>query len=114
MPAQTITTASEGMVLDFIHAINEERFDDATNLMADDFSFKGVMGTRNGAKAYIDDMRKIKIKYKILKVLADENDVSVLCDYTMQGKTLPGTSWYTVENGKITSLKAIFDPRPVL
>ena len=114
MSTPTATTASEGTVLDFIHAINEERFDDAIGLMADDFSFKGVMGTRNGARAYIDDMRKIKIKYKIMKVLADENDVSVLCDYTIQGKTLPGSSWYTVENGKITSLKAIFDPRPLL
>ena len=114
MPARTATTANESLVLDLIYAINEENFYDAARLLADDFKFVGVLGTRDGATAYVDDLKRMKIKYKIHKVIANDNDVCVLCDYTLQGKVLLGCNWYTVSQGKVNSLKSIFDPRPLL
>ncbi|HEY4286508.1 MAG TPA: nuclear transport factor 2 family protein [Puia sp.] len=114
MQTHSTTTEYEAKVLDLVHAINEERFDEAAGLLTDDFKFEGVMGTRNGCEAYIKDLKKMKIKYKIHKILADESDVCALCDYVMDGKTLLGCNWYTLRNGRISSLRAIFDPRPLL
>ena len=91
--------------MDLIHALNEEDFDSARNCITEDFSFVGVMGTRKGAESYIEDMKKIKIKYKILKVLAEGCDVCVLCDYTMDGKTIFGCSWYELRDGQLSSLR---------
>ena len=114
MSARTATTTNEGIVLDLIYAINSENFYEAARLLTDGFSFVGVLGTRNGATAYVDDLKRMKIKYKIHKVLAKDNDVCVLCDYTLQGRELLGCNWYTVDQGKVSSLKSIFDPRPLL
>ena len=114
MQTHTAITESEAKVLDFLHALNEERFDEAAKFLTPDFSFVGVMGSRNGASSYVNDMKKMKMKYKIHKVLADEHDVAVLCDYTMDGKTMLGSSWYELRDGRISSLKAIFDPRPLV
>jgi hypothetical protein len=56
----------------------------------------------------------MKLKYKILKAFEDENDVCLLYDLTMAGQTIFGCGWYQVQNGKIKSLKVVFDPRPFL
>jgi ketosteroid isomerase-like protein len=114
METHTIENEAKELVLDLIHALNEEDFDAARNCITEDFSFVGVMGSRKGANSYIEDMKKIKIKYKIHKVLAEGGDVSVLCDYTMDGKTIFGCSWYELRDGQLSSLRSIFDPRPLL
>jgi ketosteroid isomerase-like protein len=114
METQTIENEPKELVLDLIHALNEEDFDAARNCITEDFSFVGVMGTRKGAGPYIEDMKKIKIKYKIHKVIAEGGDVSVQCDYTMDGKTIFGCSWYELRDGQLSSLHSIFDPRPLL
>lgn len=56
----------------------------------------------------------MKLKYKIIKVFEAENDVCVLYDLDMSGLTIFGCGWYQVEQGKVKSLKVVFDPRPVL
>jgi hypothetical protein len=32
----------------------------------------------------------------------------------MSGTTVPTAGWYHVKSGRITTLKVVFDPRPVL
>jgi hypothetical protein len=59
-------------------------------------------------------MERMKLKYGIKKIFADENDVCLFYDLSMGGLTLFGCGWYHVQNGKINSLKVVFDPRPVL
>jgi ketosteroid isomerase-like protein len=113
METHTIENEAKELVLDLIHALNEEDFDSAKNCITEDFTFVGVMGTRNGANSYIEDMKKIKIKYKIHKVLSEGGDVCVLCDYTMDGKTIFGCGWYELREGQLSSLRTIFDPRPL-
>ena len=62
METHTIENEAKELVLDLIHALNEEDFDSAKNCLTEDFTFVGVMGTRKGADSYIEDMKKIKIK----------------------------------------------------
>ena len=109
-----ITADSKALVLSFIKLINEEQFDEARNLAHDNMTFKGVLGSRDSADAYFNDMKNMKLKYKIIKAFAEGNDVCVLYDLDMSGLTIFGCGWYQVEQGKVTALKVVFDPRPVL
>jgi len=59
-------------------------------------------------------MEKMRFKYDIKKTFTDEDDVCLLYDINMQGTTIFTCGWYKVQNGKIKSLKVVFDPRPIL
>jgi ketosteroid isomerase-like protein len=107
------TKEAQETVLAFVKALNNEDFKTARPYLNDDFTFDGVMGTRNGADNYFKDMEQMKLKYEAKKAFADGNDVCLLCDLTMSGKTIFCCSWYHLKYGKISSLKAVFDPRPL-
>ena len=108
-----LTDAKE-IVLSCIKALNDERFDDARTYVADHFTFSGVLGSRNGAEEYFSDMKKMKLKYRIKKTFVDDDDVCLFYDLNMSGVTIFGCGWYHLEEGQISSLKVIFDPRPLL
>ncbi|MBD2701226.1 nuclear transport factor 2 family protein [Spirosoma sp. BT702] len=109
----TITQAKE-TVLAFIEALNDEDFEAARDLLADDMSFVGVMGTRNGGDVYIQDMQKMKFKYDIEKVFVDGDDVCLWYNIDMGGPKIFSSGWYVTEAGKVKSIKVLFDPRPLL
>ncbi|MCR8559025.1 nuclear transport factor 2 family protein [Mucilaginibacter sp. BJC16-A38] len=101
-------------VQSFLKALNDEDFKAARGYLTDDVKFVGVMGTRDGGDTYIADMEKMKFKYSIQKVFADGGDVSVFYDINMGGTTVFCSGWYQLQNGRINSIKVIFDPRPLL
>lgn len=101
-------------VLDFIDALNKEDFDTARQYVNEDFSFVGVLGSRDGAEAYFNDMKKMKLKYKVKKAFVDEDDVCLFYDIDMGSTTVFASGWYSLVNDKISSLRVVFDPRPVL
>lgn len=109
-----IVSSPKEIVLSCVQAINEQDFKIARTFVDDNMQFIGVLGSRDGAQAYFDDMAKMKLKYKVKKAFADGDDVCLLYDLQISGKTIFGCGWYHVEDEKITSLKVIFDPRPLL
>ena len=120
MPQATSPQSATGpstardIVLACVQALNEEDFAAARKLVSEDLSFVGVLGERHGAEAYFKDMQQMRLKYDIQKTVAEGDDVCLLCNLKMSGKTLPVCGWYHVEDGHIKSLRVIFDPRPVL
>jgi len=110
----TAKVNAKELVLKCVNAINNLDFSTARKCLHDNFTFEGVLGTRNGGDVYIEDMKKMQLKYNVKKTFADENDVCLLYDLTMSGLVIYGCGWYKVENDKIISLKVVFDPRPVL
>jgi hypothetical protein len=120
MPNTTVSTdaapqqSARDIVLSCVRAINREDFAAARRLVSDDLSFVGVLGERHGADAYFKDMEQMRLKYSIKQTVAEGDDVCVLYDLEMSGKTIFVCGWYHVENGYIKSLRVIFDPRPVL
>ncbi|MEO6549124.1 MAG: nuclear transport factor 2 family protein [Ferruginibacter sp.] len=102
------------VVLAFVKSINEEDFKTAKTYASESMSFMGVLGSRNGSEAYFDDMKKMLLKYNIIKVFSDEDDVCLLYNLTMANITIFGCGWYHVEDGKVASLRVVFDPRTVL
>jgi limonene-1,2-epoxide hydrolase len=109
-----VTSNAREVVLSFIQALNDEDFAAARNLLDDNMSFVGILGTRNDAESYIKDMERMKFKYDIRKVFVDGNDVCLWYDIQMSGIEVLTCGWYHIVDGKIQSLKVVFDPRPVL
>ena len=56
----------------------------------------------------------MRLKYDVKKAFADRNDVCLLYDLAIGDVTVFGCGWYQVADGKIRSLKVLFDPRPIL
>src|SRR5260221_10756324 len=102
------------VVLSFINALNNEDFEEARTYVDNDMKFVGVLGSRNGAEAYFADMKRMKLKYDIKKIFADDDDVCLFYDIDMSAKKIFSCGWYQVEDGKINWLRVVFDPRPVL
>ncbi len=98
----------------FIQYLNEENFDKAESYLDPDFKFIGVLGTRNNASVYIKDMRQMKFKYRILKAFTSGEDVCFWYTIDMGEQVIEASGWYQIKNGKILSLKVLFDPRPLL
>ena len=110
----TTTANAKYTVMSFLKCLNEEDFEAARKYANDDMHFDGVMGSRNNAEAYFEDMKKMKFKYHLLKTFADGDDVCILYDIDMSGITIFTCGWYKVEHHKITHIKVVFDPRPLL
>jgi len=106
-------TAKE-TVLAFIEAMNKTDYREARNYTSDEMKFVGVLGTRDGAEAYFKDMEKMRLRYKIRRVWVDKEDVCLFYEINMSGNFVPAFGWYTLENGKIVSIRVIFDPQPIL
>ncbi|MCJ7935715.1 MAG: nuclear transport factor 2 family protein [Chryseobacterium sp.] len=98
----------------FIQYLNEENFDGAKSCLDPEFKFTGVLGSRETASVYMEDMKKMKFKYRILQTFTAGEDVCFWYDIDMGEKNIPASGWYQVRDGKIRSLKVLFDPRPLL
>lgn len=108
------TAVSAVIVSAFLKALNEGDFEGAGELLDDHVRFEGVLGTVDGKDEYISQMAKMKLRYDVKKLLYDDDNVSVLYEIDMGGKTILTSGWYEVRDGKITYIRVIFDPRPVL
>src|SRR5262249_35778473 len=89
----------------------------ARTLMQDDMAFQGPFETFSTADAYLEALKKLSTiidHIDLKKVFVNGDDVCVL--YDMVTKTPAGTAfiaeWYHVQDGKIASLRAVFDARP--
>jgi predicted ester cyclase len=109
-----IENKTKDIVLAFIDAVNKEDFKKARMYVTDDFKFNGVLGSRDGATAYFKDLEQMKFKYEIKKTFFDEKDVCILYEISMAGKKIFCCGWYHLREGKVSSLRVVFDPRPVL
>lgn len=87
-------------------------------LCHDDVTFVGPLGTADGVEDYMNGVRglsKIVKTAEPQKILVDGEDVCIIYDLVTDtpAGTVPTVGWYHVEDGKISSVRAFFDPRPL-
>jgi limonene-1,2-epoxide hydrolase len=106
---------SQDVVLSFQKAMQQGDFSSARQLLHDNLDFRGPFDAFKKADDYIHALQKLSTivdHVDILKVFEDGVDVSLFCDLVT--KTM-GTSfvaeWYKVKDGKIASVRAVFDAR---
>jgi hypothetical protein len=101
------------VVLRLGKAINEQNFQTARTCVADDMRYEGPFGTRVGAEAYLGEIERLGLKFHILRIFANREDVCVLYNIDAAGVTLFACGWFQMKDGKVGSLKVTFDPRPL-
>jgi hypothetical protein len=102
------------VVLALGKALNDESFELARRYVSDDIKYVGPLSSRNGVEAYLEEIERLRLKFDIQKIFVDDQDVCLLYDITVSGITLFACGWFQVEAGKVSSLRVIFDPRPVI
>jgi ketosteroid isomerase-like protein len=110
--------ATADIATKFLQGWSTGDFATTESLCADDVTFVGPLGETKGAEDYIRGVRGLAEIVEAAtpqKVLADGNDVCIMYDLvtTTPAGTLPTVGWYHVEDGKVSSVRAYFDPRPL-
>lgn len=90
-------------------------------LLADDVSFVGALGTADGADACVAGLRGMSEVVRSIDVVrrwADEDDVITWFELHATGPsgdvTIPTVNWMHVRDGRIDRIRVTFDPRPLL
>jgi len=110
--------AIKGIAQTYFDACRGRDFDRLRSILADDVSFRGPLGTTDGADATIAGLRgmaeNVMRDIDISLMAVDGSDVLTWYDlHTSTTEPLPTVNWSHVENGLITRIRAVFDPRPL-
>jgi hypothetical protein len=92
-------------------------FDTLRSLLADDVTFRGPMGTADGIEECLkglEGMSHLIDDIAIQKIFVDGPDVLTWYDLKSNGVTVPTVNWSHLEGGQISTINALFDPRPLL
>ncbi len=107
---------SKEVVISFLKALNSQNLKIARSLLSDNISFFAPDGAPvQGADAYLNGWKPLGIRYEIKKTFVDGDDVCVLYDisFSKPAVTLFACGLYHVDDGKVSSIKVVFDPRPL-
>ena len=106
------------IVLEFLEALNRKDFKSARTYVSDNVSYIAPLNSFNGAEPYFKYVEHLNLpKLDIKKVFTEgSHDVSVLWEVNYSTPPAPifVSAWYQVHDGKISSMKLVFDPRPFL
>ncbi len=112
-----LTHDAKTIATDMLKAWTTGDFARTRALLHDGATFNGPLGETRGADAYVDGVRKFASTIQraaIHKVIAEGSDVCVIYDLiTKDGTVLPTVGVYEVTNGRVASVRAYFDPRPI-
>src|SRR4051812_37046206 len=90
-------------------------FDTLRGLLADDVTFRGPLGTADGAEDCLrglQGMARILTDVVIRHVFVDGPDVCTWFDlHTSLAAPCPTANWSHVEDGRITAIRVAFDAR---
>ncbi len=89
-----------------------------TEILAEDVTFRGPLGTANGRAECIAGllgMLGIVTSIQVQARVADEHDVITWFDlHTSVAPPAPTANWSHVEAGRITRIRVAFDPREIV
>ena len=108
---------AKDIVLGYQRALGKNDWEAARGFLRDDMKFKGPLAFQDRPEGLLEDLKKLHPIIKgveMKKVFVDGNDVCLL--YDMVTNTPAGTAfiseWYHVQEGKIASIRVVFDARP--
>src|SRR5277367_1889850 len=108
------TSEAKEVVLGLGQALNDENYEAARRYVNNNMKYVGPFGSHDGAESYLHEIERLRLKFDILKIFADDKDVCVLYDITVSGITLFACGWFQLEAGTVGSMRVTFDPRPLL
>jgi SnoaL-like domain len=101
----------------YFRAWQDRDFDALRSVLADDVTFRGPLGTADNADECIAGLRgmsQIMTDIVVRKRFVDGQDVLTWFDlHTTVAPPAPTANWSHVEDGKIKTIQAVFDARPL-
>ena len=113
---ESSTKSAKEIVMEFIGATERLDFQSARGYLKDNVSYVSPLNSFDSAEPYLKYNLHLYetgqlVKFDIKKEFADSNDVCILHEWNSQLVCV----WYHVDDdGKISSIKVIFDPRAFL
>jgi hypothetical protein len=94
-------------------------FETIRSLLSDDVTFIGVLGEAHGIEECINGLQgltSIITDIVIQHMWIDESDIITWYELhtTKTSKPLSVVNWSHVDNNKITGMRVVFDPRPLM
>ncbi len=109
------------VVISYLAALSDQDFKAARSYLDDNMSFQAPIASYNSADEYFKGNEQLrstygieKVAYEIKKVFVDGGDVCVFFDFHVGSANLFSSGWFQVNDGKISSIRVVFDPRPIL
>ena len=110
--------SAKEIVLEYLDLITEHQdFKTARSYVKDDVSYVSPLNSFDRAEPYLKYNESLHLpKLDIKKVFVDGDDVCILHETNLPriSSTVFTTLWFHVDDGKISSLRALFDPRPFI
>lgn len=109
---------AKNIVMEYLQAAERRDFQTVRGYLRDSLSYVRPLHSFDGIEPYLKYFEHLKLpKFDYKKVFEDGNDVCLL--YELKVGTPPVTSsvclWAHVgDEGKISSIRVIFDPRPYI
>jgi hypothetical protein len=104
------------VVLEFLEALQRKDFKSARNYVSDNVTYMAPLNSFNGAEPYFKYVEHLNLpKLDIKKTFTEgSHDVCVLWElnYGTPPAAIFVSAWYQVHDGKISSMRLVFDPRP--
>jgi hypothetical protein len=113
---ESSTKSAKEIVMEFIGATERLDFQSARGYLKDNISYVSPLNSFDRAESYLKYNLHLYetgqlVKFNIKKEFADSNDFCILHEWNSQLVCV----WYHVDDdGKISSVKVIFDPRAFL
>jgi len=102
----------------YLRAWQDKDFSTLRSLLADGVTFRGTLGSADGADECLAGMRRLAEIISSIEVTAmvvEGPDVMTWYDlHTTVAPPCPTVNWSHVEDGKITAIRAVFDPRELV
>lgn len=114
------STSEKEIVINFQESLNNRDLKSARSCVSDDFTCTLPSGSFDTPEAYFKAVEqaaqanKSSYRFIVKKTFVDGNDVCVFNDVVAGPVTLLACEWYHIEGGKISSLRLVYDPRPLL
>jgi hypothetical protein len=113
-----MTTDAKTLAATYFKAWKDKDFKTLRSVLAAEVTFSGPMGTADGLDECVQGMEGMSKQMDdivIRAIVSTDSDVITWYELKMHGvEALPTANWSHVDNGKITSIRATFDPRPLL
>jgi limonene-1,2-epoxide hydrolase len=82
-------------------------------------TFNGPLGETHGVDEYVAGIRRLaEIVDRVdpHQVITDGDEVCVIYDLVTNtgAGSIPTAGWYSLQDGRITAVRAYFDPRPLV
>jgi predicted ester cyclase len=111
------TINAKEVVMEYLEAANRKDWKSARSYVNDNVSYVGPLNSFDKAEPYLKYFEHLDLpKMDIKKVFVDGNDVCEFHEVNVdtQPEPLLVCMWFHVDDGKIGSIRIVFDPRPFL